>query len=369
MRICCSLFVPRSFAVTLRMPFASMSNATSIRGTPRGADGMPASWNLPSVRLSRAIGRSPWRTWTSTAGWLSAAVEKTSFFWVGIVVLRGMRTAMSPPWTSTPRESGVTSSRTMSWTPSSWLRIAPCTAAPSATASSGFTLLFGSRPKSSFTSDCTFGMRVLPPTRITSSICFGSSFASRRACRHGCLQRSIRWSTTCSNFARVMDFVRCFGPVASIVMYGRLMSVATALESSHFAFSAASFRRWSAIWSLRRSIPLSRWNSSATWLMSTWSKSSPPRCVSPLVESTSKTPSAIWRIDTSNVPPPRSNTTIFFSCFSLFSPYASAAAVGSFTMRRTLRPAMRPASFVAWRCESLKYAGTVMTASVTSPPR
>jgi hypothetical protein len=26
---------------------------------------------------------------------------------------------------------------------------------------------------------------------------------------------------------------------------------------------------------------------------------------------------------------------------------------------------MRPASLVAWRCESLKYAGTVMTAFVT----
>ena len=30
---------------------------------------------------------------------------------------------------------------------------------------------------------------------------------------------------------------------------------------------------------------------------------------------------------------------------------------------------MRPASFVAWRCESLKYAGTVMTACVIFSPR
>ena len=30
---------------------------------------------------------------------------------------------------------------------------------------------------------------------------------------------------------------------------------------------------------------------------------------------------------------------------------------------------MRPASFVAWRCESSKYAGTVMTASETVSPR
>ncbi len=38
-------------------------------------------------------------------------------------------------------------------------------------------------------------------------------------------------------------------------------------------------------------------------------------------------------------------------------------------MRRTLRPAISPASLVAWRSESLKYAGTVMTASVTFSPR
>ena len=48
---------------------------------------------------------------------------------------------------------------------------------------------------------------------------------------------------------------------------------------------------------------------------------------------------------------------------------ASAAAVGSLMMRFTSSPAMRPASLVAWRCESLKYAGTVITASVTSSPR
>src|SRR5690606_3898472 len=38
-------------------------------------------------------------------------------------------------------------------------------------------------------------------------------------------------------------------------------------------------------------------------------------------------------------------------------------------MRSTLRPAISPASFVAWRSASLKYAGTVMTASVTVSPR
>ena len=38
-------------------------------------------------------------------------------------------------------------------------------------------------------------------------------------------------------------------------------------------------------------------------------------------------------------------------------------------IRFTLRPAILPASLVAWRCASSKYAGTVMTASVTSSPR
>ena len=43
--------------------------------------------------------------------------------------------------------------------------------------------------------------------------------------------------------------------------------------------------------------------------------------------------------------------------------------MGSLMMRRTSSPAMRPASLVAWRCASSKYAGTVITASVTGSPR
>jgi len=67
----------------------------------------------------------------------------------------------------------------------------------------------------------------------------------------------------------------------------------------------------------------------------------------------------------SNVPPPRSYTAMMPAC-RLSSPYASDAAVGSLMMRSTSRPAMRPASRVAVRCASLKYAGTVMTARSTS---
>jgi len=62
----CSLAVPLSLACTLRMPLASMSKVTSICGTPRGAGGMPSRWKRPISLLSRAIGRSPCVTTTST---------------------------------------------------------------------------------------------------------------------------------------------------------------------------------------------------------------------------------------------------------------------------------------------------------------
>ena len=71
----CSLPLPLSLAVTLRMPLASMSKVTSIWGTPRGAGGMPSRRKVPSDLLSLAISRSPWSTWISTLVWPSTAVE------------------------------------------------------------------------------------------------------------------------------------------------------------------------------------------------------------------------------------------------------------------------------------------------------
>ena len=54
-----SFFVPRSLAVTLIIPFASMSNFTSIWGIPLGAGGRSVRLKLPKDTLSLAIGRSP----------------------------------------------------------------------------------------------------------------------------------------------------------------------------------------------------------------------------------------------------------------------------------------------------------------------
>ena len=91
-----------------------------------------------------AISRSPCRTLTSTEVWLSAAVEKTWLFFVGIVVLRSISFVNTPPSVSMPSESGVTSSRRMPST--SPPRTPPWIAAPTATHSSGLMPLNGSLP-------------------------------------------------------------------------------------------------------------------------------------------------------------------------------------------------------------------------------
>ena len=152
-------------------------------------------------------------------------------------------------------------------------------------------------------------------------------------------------------------------------MNGRLTCVVIVDDSSIFAFSPASYSRWSAILSAARSMPWSFLNSATIQSTIALSKLSPPRWLSPFVAFTSKTPSPSSRMETSNVPPPRSKTRIVWSVASLSRPYASAAAVGSLMMRTTLRPAILPASLVASRCALLKYAGTVTTASVTGSPR
>jgi hypothetical protein len=55
-----------------------------------------------------------------------------------------------------------------------------------------------------------------------------------------------------------------------------------------------------------KSMPLSFLNSEIKYSTTALSKSSPPKKVSPFVDLTSNTPSPNSKIDTSNVPPPRS---------------------------------------------------------------
>ena len=252
---------PLSFAETLTIPFASMSNATSICGIPLGALGIPTNSKFPSNLLSVAISLSPCRTLIETAGWLSSAVEKTWLFLVGIVVFFSISFVETPPNVSIPNDKGVTSKRRTSFT-SPW-RTPPWIAAPIATTSSGLTLLLGSLPKKVLTASTIFGILVIPPTNTTSFISAALNPESFKATSQGLRVLLTKSSTSASSFALVSLIFICFGPVLSAVIKGKLISVWIADESSILAFSAASLSLWRANLSVFKSMPLSFLNSFA----------------------------------------------------------------------------------------------------------
>ena len=64
--------------------------------------------------------------------------------------------------------------------------------------------------------------------------------ASDIACLTGATTRSIRSEVSSFSFERVRRMSRCFGPDWSAVTNGRLICVSCVVESSTFAFSAAS---------------------------------------------------------------------------------------------------------------------------------
>ncbi len=215
-RIFCSLPVALSLAATCNIPLASISKVTSTCGTPRGAGGIPSRWKRPIVRFCAAIGRSPCNIWISTDGWLSDAVENTSDFLVGIVVLASISLVITPPIVSIPNESGVTSSSNTSLT--SPVNTPPCIAAPMATTSSGFTPFDGAFPKNFSTASCMAGIRVEPPTRMISSISEIDNPAPFNADLHGSMVRFIKLSDSCSNLARVNVLTKCLGiPSAAVI--------------------------------------------------------------------------------------------------------------------------------------------------------
>ncbi len=172
--------------------------------------------------------------------------EKISFFAVGMVVLRSMSLVITPPSVSMPSDSGVTSrSRTSLTSPP---RTPPWMAAPTATTSSGLTPLLGSLPKISLTIACTGGhARRAADQDDLVDVVGRAAWRLSGPARTGPRQRSMRACVSCSSLARVSVICRCFGPAASAVMKGRLMSVCIEVDSSHLAFSAASLRRWRAI--------------------------------------------------------------------------------------------------------------------------
>ena len=212
----CSLSVALSFAETFSIPLASISNETSIWGIPLGAAGIPSKLNNPNCLFSLACFLSPWTTLTVTAVWLSSAVENIWDLLVGIVVFFSITGVITPPIVSIPRVSGVTSKSKISVTSPD--KTAPCTAAPTATASSGLISFLGSLPKNSLTFSWNIGILVCPPTRITSLISEVFNFASLRAISTGFKLLAIKGSTRASSFDLVSLIKRCFGPEESAVM-------------------------------------------------------------------------------------------------------------------------------------------------------
>ncbi|EEY70183.1 uncharacterized protein PITG_18939 [Phytophthora infestans T30-4] len=189
---------------------------------------------------------------------------------------------MTPPAVSRPSDNGATSSsnRSCSFEDDSLpLRIAACTVAPYATASSGLMDLNSSFPlNKSFSNCCTF-------------------------------ERS-------SNRARVMVELKSTPSNSeSISMYA-----CAEVDNVRLARSHAVRRRRRARWFDVISLRCLRLNSVTKNSTRRLSKSSPPKCVSPAVALTSKIPSSIVSSETSNVPLSRSKISTLCSPPFLSSP-------------------------------------------------
>mmetsp|Transcript_32269 Transcript_32269/g.80930 ORF Transcript_32269/g.80930 Transcript_32269/m.80930 type:complete len:230 (+) Transcript_32269:901-1590(+) len=225
-----------------------------------------------------------------------------------------MRVVMTPPTVSMPRVRGMTSRRTMlsrCFLPSP-LRIPPWMAAPYATASSGLMPRLGSLPsKNCLRSSWTLGMRVEPPTSTISSMSDFLSLASSSTLRTGPRVFLNRSMFSSSKRARVRVSMRSLPPWKFSISMRAWMAV----DKERFARSTSLFSFWMARLSLDASRPVFFLKTLRKWVITRWSKSSPPRWVSPLVARASKTPSSMVRTDTSKVPPPRSYTRMFCSPF------------------------------------------------------
>ena len=110
--------------------------------------GMPLRSKRARERQSLASSRSPWTTWMATLVWPSTPVVKCSVALAGMVELRWMILATTPPRASMPSESGVTSRRRRSSVAAEPpARIWAWTAAPRATTSSGLSSVWGFLPR------------------------------------------------------------------------------------------------------------------------------------------------------------------------------------------------------------------------------
>ena len=99
------------------------------------------------------------------------------------------------------------------------------------------------------------GILVWPPTKITSLMSLTVKFFSAKVCSTNLTDLTIISPTNSSNLALVNFMTKCFGPEASEVINGKLISDSIVVESSCLALSAASFNLCKAKESLDKSIP------------------------------------------------------------------------------------------------------------------
>ncbi|MNZ64924.1 hypothetical protein D3C78_831040 [compost metagenome] len=162
-----------------------------------------------------------------------------------MVVLRGITFSTRPPMVSKPRESGMTSSNSISLSGLLPTRISAWIAAPIATTLSGSIDVSGVRPKNSPTRSRTSGTRVEPPTMTTSSTSLASTSASFSARRHASSVRLTSAAISSSNRSRVIS--PCQPATFTVTAWASLSAI--------FASIAASSSSRCTRASLRSAIP------------------------------------------------------------------------------------------------------------------
>ena len=206
-----------------------------------------------------------------------------------------------------PSDSGVTSSSSISRRPLT--RMSACTAAPSATTSSGFSSLCGVAAEQllDHAAHERDARRAADEHRLRRCPSAARP-ASASAWRHGSSVRSTSGADERFELgardARAIAGVharRRLDANLGLVELGQIpLRLDDRLADGLRSCSAASCCGFGSL----------RDVASSTCSISSRSMSSPPRCVSPLVASTWNTPSSTFRIEMSNVPPPRSYTAI-----------------------------------------------------------
>ncbi len=153
----------------------------------------------------------------------------------------------------------------------------------------------------------TFGILVDPPTKTTSLMADLANFLTYKTSSTGAMHFLKYGRHNSSNLALVRTVLKSMDSDKASIS----IEVWAAADKIHFAFSHWVLNLLMALALLLISIPSFFKNSRAQYSTNLLSKSSPPKWVSPEVACTSKTPSSMFKRETSKVPPPRSKMTTF----------------------------------------------------------